>query len=431
MDILFLHPNMPGQYKHLARSLGAEGKHRIRFITKHKDMEIPGVTRVRYRVPRNPSPHTHRYLVGTERAVLQGQEVWRHCKKLRDEEGFSPRIILAHPGWGDALFVKDVFPQAKLLCFFEFYYRPSGADMGFDPDDAMRPDDFARARVKNTNNILSLEAADWGICPTVWQWSTHPQEFRHKLSVLHDGVDANFCKPNPDAVFTVPGTDITFKPGDEVVTHIERNFEPYRGFPTFMQAAEIILRERPKAHIVVVGADGVSYGKAAPKGTTYRKLWSERVKLDPKRIHFVGSLPFAEVISMLQVSAAHMYLTYPFVLSWSLMEAMACGCAIVSSRTKPVTEVMREGENGLLADFYSPQEVAQKTIQLLKAKDRNAELRANARATILGRYDYDTVLPLHRRLVGELAEGALPPPAHETMRQIINPEDFRTSWWTP
>lgn len=428
MDILFLHPNMPGQFKHLARALGAEGTHRIRFITKHKNAEIDGVERITYRVPREASPHTHRYLLNAERAVLQGQEVWRHCKKLKEDEGFDPAVVVAHPGWGDALFVKDIFPRAKLLSFFEFYYRSTGADMGFDPEFPLSPDDFARGRIKNVNNILNLEAADWGMSPTVWQWSTHPEEFRHKISVIHDGIDTKVCAPDAKAIFHVKNGP-SFRPGDEVVTHIERNFEPYRGFPTFMRAAEVILRERPNAHIVVVGADGVSYGRQPPKGTTYRRMMMEQVKLDTKRIHFVGTLAYDEMVKMLQVSAAHIYLTYPFVLSWSLMESMAIGCAIVASSTKPVLEVMEDGLNGSLAPFYDHEQVAQKVIALLESKDRNAAMRAAARKTVVERYELATLLPLQVRLVKELAEGMLPPPVAKEMRKLLDPQHHQKMWW--
>ena len=432
MDILFLHPNMPGQYKHLAKAMGAEGVHRIRFITKHKNAEVAGVTRVTYRVPREASAHTHRYLINAERAVLQGQEVWRVAKKLRDDEGFSPQIIVAHPGWGDALFIKDIFPRAKLLSFFEFYYRIDGADMGFDPEDPTNADDHARSRMKNTTNILSLEASDWGLSPTVWQWSTHPDVFRPKISVMHDGVDTAACAPNPQAIFHIKNGP-SFKVGDELITHIERNFEPYRGFPTFMQAAAKLLKERPNAHIVVVGADGVSYGKPAPKGTTYRRMWMQKTGLDKsplrERLHFVGTLPHAEMVSMLQVSAAHIYLTYPFVLSWSLMEAMACGCAIVASDTKPVREVMQHGENGLLCDFYSPDQLVERVIQLLDAKDRNSALRSAARATVLRQYDLATMLPFHVRLLKEVAEGMLPPPVHAEMLALVDPLAHKDAWW--
>ena len=418
MNILFLHPNMPGQYKHIARAFGAEGEHRIYFITKHKSAEIPGVQRITYRVPREPSPQVHRYLVPSERAVLQGQEVWRVAKKLKTEEGFTPDVIVAHPGWGDALFIKDLFPKAPLLSFCEFYYRAHGADVAFERDEKATPDDCARVRMKNITNILSLEMTDWAVTPTVWQWSMNPPEFRHKISVLHDGVDVHFCRPNADAVFAVPGSQQRFKPGDELITYTTRNFEPYRGFPTFMRAAEIILKERPNAHIVMVGADEVSYGKAPPKGTTYRQMLLKEVALPVERFHTVGPLPQEQLIALMQVSAAHIYLTYPFVLSWSMLEAMACGVALVGSATKPVLEVVEDGKNGLLADFFSPKDVAKKTMQLLDSKDRNAALRAAARDTVVQRFALDKTLPLHRQLIVDLGCGELPPSSAQAIAQF-------------
>lgn len=429
MNILFLHPNMPGQYKHLARIFGEEGKHRIFFITKHKTASLPGVERITYRVPREPSPHTHRYLTTTERAVLQGQEVWRVAKKLKAEKGFVPDIIVGHPGWGDALFIRDLFPSARMLGFFEFFYRAPNADVAFEPtDEPLAPDDFARVRMKNITNLASLEMVDWGVTPTIWQWSMHPEGLRHKISVLHDGVDIGFCRPDPGATFTLPNGTV-FKPGDELITYVTRNFEPYRGFPTFMRAAEILLKERPRAHIVAVGADGVSYGRAAPKGTTYRQVMMKEVKLPPDRFHFLGPQPQEQLVKLFQVSAAHIYLTYPFVLSWSMLEAMASGVALVASSTKPVTEVVEDGRNGILADFFSPKEVAKKVIALLDAKDGNQAMRAAARETIVTRFDLKKTLPLHRQLLLDVAAGATPPPVAKEILAFSPIEPYRESFW--
>ena len=409
MNILFLHPNMPGQYKHLARALGATGKHRIYFITKHKTAEIPGVTRVTYIMPKPSETQPHRYLVASEAAIRQGQQVWRVAHQLKQQNGFVPDVIVCHPGWGDALFLKDLFPNAKMLSFCEYYYRSRGADVAFDPSEPLQEDDGPRVRVKNTVNLLNLEMMDWGIAPTVWQWSLNPAEFRSKIATLHDGIDVQTCVPNAQASVTLPNGRV-FTKGDEVMTYIARNFEPYRGFPTFMKAAEILLRERPNLHIIAVGSDSVSYGKKAPKGTTYRQLMAQEVNLPEDRIHFTGSLPYAELLKVFQVSKAHLYLTYPFVLSWGMMEAMACGVAMVASDTKPVREVIADGVNGLFADFFSPDDVARKLAQLLDSPDDNAAMRQAARDTIVQRFALEDLLPLHVRLVEEVAAGHFPPP---------------------
>ena len=428
MNILFLHPNMPGQYRHLAQMLGALGTHRIFFITKHRSAEIPGVKRITYGMKPHEAPPGHRYLLNAEHAIRQGQAVWRVAKTVHEKESFTPDIVVCHPGWGDALFIKDLFPKTKVLSFCEFYYHAHGADVGFDPADPIDADDIARVRVKNTTNLLNLELMDWGIAPTVWQWSVQPREFRDRISVLHDGVNVDFCKPNPAATITLPDGS-SFKKGDEVVTYIARNFEPYRGFPTFMKAAELILKARPNAHIIAVGADDISYGKRAPAGTTYRQMLNKEVNLPADRIHFTGMLPYPELIKMLQVSAAHIYLTYPFVLSWSMLEAMACGVALVSSNTAPVKEVVTHGEHGLLADIFSPDDVADRVIQLLEDKHDNAAMRAAARATVVKRFALADVMPLQMRLVEEIARGQVPPPVADDIKTFSPIAPYESIMW--
>lgn len=418
MKILFLHPNMPGQYKHLCRAFAQDPANTVVFITKPKeDVNIPGVHKVEYKPPREPSASTHRYLIGTERGVIQGQEVWRMCKQLKTQEGFVPDVICAHPGWGDALYVKDIYPDTPLLSFFEFYYRSKGADVNFDPNDQFTEDDNARIRTKNIVNILSLESADWGLSPTRWQWIQHPELFRSKISVIHDGIDTDAVRPDPNAVLTLKdGRTLSRK--DEVVTYVARNFEPYRGFPTFMRAAELILKRRPNCQIVAVGADGVSYGKQPPKGKTYRQMMLEEVKLDRSRIHFVGNLPYNEFLKVLQISSAHIYLTYPFVLSWSFLESMAAECILIGSSTPPVMEALTDGENGLLVDFFSHTELADKVDEVLNHPERYVEIRKRARQFVEQRYALKKLLPLHMELVRDVAKGQFPPPAHQKIEAL-------------
>jgi glycosyltransferase involved in cell wall biosynthesis len=416
MKVLLIHQNMPGQYKHLARVLGADSSNTVVFITKPKpDVNIPGVHKLEFKTRREPSPHTHRYLIGTERSILQGQEVWRMCKKLRDDEGFIPDVICGHPGWGDMLFIKDVYPKTPVLSFFEFYYRAHGADVNFDPNDQSASDDEARIRIKNITNLLSLESADWGIAPTRWQFQQNPQEFQSKISVIHDGVDVDVCVPNPNAKINASGTELTCK--DEVITYISRNFEPYRGFPTFMKAVEIIHARRPNCHIIAVGADEVSYGKKPPGGQTYRQLFMKQTKYDKTRLHWAGFLEYKQLLKIYQISSAHIYLTFPFVLSWSMMEAMASECLVIGSDTAPVSEVIKDGHNGLLTDFFSPEQLANRIDEVLDHKDRMAELRKNARKTIVDKYSLSKLLPLHVGLVKDLAKGELPPSTHS---QIVD-----------
>ncbi len=418
MKILFIHPNMPGQYKHHCRVLAADKNNQVVFITKPKSLEIPNVHKVEYKMPRDAVATTHRYLIGTERAVLQGQEVWRVCKALKEREGFVPDVICAHPGWGDALFIKDIYPDSALLNFFEFYYQSHGSDVNFDKEYSPASlDDEARVRIKNITNILSLESADWGISPTFWQKSVHPIEFQSKISVLHDGIDTEYCHPDAQAEIVLPSGKV-FRAGDKVVTYIARNFEPYRGFPTFMRAAELLLKERSDVHIIAVGADEVSYGRKLGKGNTWREEMLKTVKLDMERVHFTGVLSYAQLIKLFQISAAHIYLTYPFVLSWSMLESMASGVAMIASSTSPVLEVIEHGKNGLLVDFFSPQDLVEKICSVLDHPDGMQEMRNQARKTVQNRYDLQKLMPLHVALIGDLAEKRLPPPTNAKIEQL-------------
>lgn len=421
MKVLFIHQNMPGQYKHLCRIFAEDPANQVVFITKPRSVEIPGVHKVEYAARRESAAGTHHYLIGMERSVLQGQEVWRVCRKLRDAEGFTPDVVVGHPGWGEMLYIKDIYPDTPVLSFFEFYYHSHGVDVHFDPEFPSTPDDDTRVRTKNLTNLLSLESSDWGVSPTFWQHSLHPEPYRNRISVLHDGVDTEYCAPKADvAVELTPGIRVGSQ--DEIVTYIARNFEPYRGFPTFMKAAGIILKERPNCRIVAVGADEVSYGRKLPKGQTWRHIMMEQVTLDKDRLYFTGNVPYAHLIRLFQISSAHIYLTYPFVLSWSMLEAMACGVALVGSRTPPVEEVVQDGINGLLADFFSPEDVAAQVIRILEHKDKMQEMRRHARRTVVDKFALKTLLPLHVGLVKDVAARNFPPPTHSTIMELYDEE---------
>lgn len=400
MKILFIHPHMPGQYRNLCRLAAANKKNTVVFLTAPTKVQIPGVRKAELLIERKQS-RPHRYLIGADSAVWRGQAAWRACREL-EAKGFKPDIVVGHPGWGDCLYVKDLWPNVPLLSFFEFYYHASGADSGFDPENPNNDDDVARIRTKNIVNLLNLEAADWGISPTRWQLGLHPQEFQYKITLLHDGIDTDTCHPDPTAEVTLPNGK-TFRAGDEVVTYIARNFEPYRGLPTFMQAAERILKERPNTHIIAVGSDGVSYGQRLPKGQTHLSQWKEKVDLDYERIHFTGSLDYDILVRIMQVSAAHIYLTYPFVLSWSSMEAMATGCLMIGSDTAPVREVITDGENGLLVDFFSPEQLAERVSYALDNQEKLKPMRQKARQDMLDKYALNKLLPLHMKLVKHVA----------------------------
>ena len=427
MKILFIHPNMPGQYKHLARVLARDKNNQIVFLTKEKpDINIPNVIKVEYRNTREVSPETHRYLINFERAIFQGQEVWRVCNKLK-EQGFIPDIIIMHPGWGDGLFIKDIFHGVPCLSFLEFYYDAYAGDVSFLQADYVKTapaeksiDDNARVRIKNACNLYNLEICDWGMSPTHWQNIQNPKFFLPKISVLHDGIDTDAVTP-PSGIETVTINNLKLTAQDEVITYISRNFEPYRGFPTVMRAIAEIQRRRPKAHIICVGADGVSYGSSAPVGTTFRRMMLEETKPDMSRLHFIGYLKHIDMLNVLKISSAHIYLTVPFVLSWSMMEAMATECVMIGSNTPPVMEVLEHERNGIVVDFYNHMEIADWVDKIFAHPKRMKHLGKAARQTILDLYSLDKLLPLHLNLIRDLADGKNPPPTAEKIA-AFNPQ---------
>jgi glycosyltransferase involved in cell wall biosynthesis len=280
------------------------------------------VRKIVYKPRRTITPQVHHYLRESEAAVLNAQEVARIALELR-KTGFIPDVMLGHNGWGEIWYLKDIFPEASLIGYFEFFYRMSGADVGFDPADPITPDTAPRLRTKNLGNLLALDTADLGQCPTEWQKSVYPRRYHPTLNVIHEGIDTTVVKPDPKARLILGETGLEFTAGEEIVTYVARNLEPYRGFPSFMRCLPEVLAARPNAQVLVVGGDDVSYGARLPDGQTFRKQTLAELgsSIDLSRVHFLGKIPYPAFVKVLQVSRVHVYLTYPFVLSWSRLEA--------------------------------------------------------------------------------------------------------------
>ena len=417
MNILFIHQNFPGQFKFLAPALVSQG-HTVRAMTMQatEAKTWEGVELIRYGANRGTSPNIHPWVSDFETKTIRGEACFRAALKLK-AEGVNPDVIIAHHGWGESLFLKDVWPHAKLGIYCEFFYHPQGADVGFDPEFPAKDEgDICRLRLKNLNNLLHFEVADTGISPTHWQASTFPEPFRSKITVVHDGIDTEAVAPNLQTNLTLKkssGEAIGLTRADEVITFVNRNLEPYRGYHTFMRALPAILRRRPHAKILIIGADDVSYG-ARPDAAKYgNKKWKdifiEEVRpqisdADWTRVHFLGSVPYQHFIPLLQVSTVHVYLTYPFVLSWSLLEAMSAGCAIVASDTQPLREAITHDETGRLVSFFDAAALADEVCGLLDDPAARARLGARARLFAQENYDLKTVcLPKQLAWVASMA----------------------------
>lgn len=374
------------------------------FITQRTGVSLPGVRTIVYKPQRTVTKDVHHYLLEAEAHVLNAQAVARVALDLK-QGGFIPDIMIGHNGWGEIWYLKDVYPAAPLLGYFEFFYRFEGADVNFAPDTNKLFDTRPRVRTKNIGNLLGLDAADFGQCPTVWQKTLYPQRYHPMLHVVHEGIDTAVACPAPKARLSIPDAELELDADDEIVTYVARNLEPYRGFPTLMRSLPEILGRRPNAHVVIVGGDESSYGDRLPEGQTHRQRMLDELgdALDCSRVHFLGKVPHPTFITLLRVSSVHIYLTYPFVLSWSMLEAMATGCLVVASRTAPVEEVIRDGYNGLLVDFFSPRELADRVVAALADPAAFAPLRHRARRTVVDNYDLRTVcLPGQLKLIDRI-----------------------------
>lgn len=392
MRLLFVHQNFPGQYRHLAAHYASQKTNQVFAIGEKANVlrqaPIPGVQRLGYEL--QESSPADPFINPVVRAIQRGKRVAAGASQLK-RQGFYPDVIFGHIGWGEALFLKDLFPKARVLLYCEFFYNARGADMGFDPEFPVSAEKILRLRVMNAPLLMSLDASDWGMVPTRWQHKQFSPAHAARMSVVHDGIDTDIVSPKGE------------ERDEELITYVARNLEPYRGFHIFMRAIPEIQKRRPKARIVIVGGDEVSYSPRLPPGQTYRERLLREIegKADLSRVTFMGKIPYTAYLDVLRKSAVHVYLTYPFVLSWSLLEAMSAGCLVVGSRTAPVQEVIRDGENGLLVDFFSAEAIAARVDEALSMDSRL--IRSRARATAIEGFDLKRVcLPAQLQLVSWL-----------------------------
>ncbi len=403
MNILFIHQNFPGQFKHLAPALQARG-HNVVALTAEKNLQKTPIRTLRYPTPVPPPDPKEARLGRTFTGMTdRAQRVALAAAQMRDQMSFMPDVIFGHSGWGETLFLREIWPEARQLVYAEFYYATEGLDVGFDPE-------FSPITLPVRMNVVARQAhlalpmlqADAALSPTEWQADTFPPEFRHKITITHDGVDTDTLKPDPQASYRLPDGR-ALRAGDEVLTYVARNIEPYRGSHIFFRALPAILAARPEAQVIIIGADGASYS-AAPKEGTWQDVFVNevRARLDMSRVHFVGRLPYNEFLSVLRIGRAHAYLTVPFVLSWSMLEAMSLGAMVIGSRTGPVEEVIRDGVNGRLVDFFDIEGWSEALCDALARPDHYMPMRQAARRSVVENYDLKRIcLPRLIRFVEE------------------------------
>ncbi len=406
--ILFVHQNFPGQFRHLAPALAARG-HSVTALSDVRNTKppLPGVALWHYKSPESAnaakSAKLHdSFALAADRAL----RVAKAARALRERHGFVPDVIFGHPGWGETLFLKEIWPEARLIVYAEFYYASRGLDVGFDPEFGPVDDSrAARVVVRQAPLALAMAQADRAVAPTRFQAQTFPECFRPKIIVQHDGIDTHHYRPDPSARFVLP-TGQVLRPGDEVLSFVARNLEPYRGFHVFMRALPKVLKARPNVQVVILGGDGVSYGTPPPAGGSWRASLLAEIagRIDLKRVHFLGWQPEARFRALMQVTRVHCYLTVPFVLSWSLLQAMAAGAAVVAAKVPPVAEVIDDGLEGRLVSFPDPDALAEALVADLAEPEKALPRREAARARICREYDLESIcLPRLVRLVEESA----------------------------
>jgi len=370
-----------------------------------------GVQYVIYGATRGNGQDVHPLALETETKVIRAEACAAAAEKLK-QQGFYPDIICGHPGWGEVLFLNYIWPNTPILLYQEFFYQIYGFDYDFDPEfqTDLPWQSCAKAHMKNANTLLNLESATWNITPTLFQRSSFPERFHQRISVIHDGIDPNAAPAKSNSGISITLKDgHVLQQGDTIVTFVNRTIEPYRGCHSFIRSIPHLQERNPSARVVIVGDEkGVSYGSACPKGE-WKEVFLKEIDghYDPERVHFAGRLNYSDFLNLFKISQAHVYLTYPFVLSWSLLEAMSTACAIVGSATGPVKEVIQHGHNGLLVDFFSPADIAEAVDQLLRDRKLAKELGQQARKDALNKYSLQHCLPRQLELINLVANGAL------------------------
>lgn len=416
MRILFVHQNYPGQYREIlprlcttatasttAPSVFPPGPHDIHFLTQREKIHPPVGHKV-HRYKRGDLPaDKHPYTSWFQTCIANAIGAARAASTLH-KQGFTPDVIVGHAGWGELLFLKEVWPNTPILGYFEYYFLAKGGMIGFDPEFRESPDIAARVLARNAPNHLSEQVCDAGYTASTWQKQTYPSSFQPKISVFHEGIRTDTLLPEHTAKLTVKNGDKLFDRDTELITYIARNLEPSRGFHTMMRALPDLQSRRPNAQIAIIGGDGISYGGRLANGQTFRDKMTAELgdQVDWSKVHFLGQIPYPTLIDLIKLSRCHVYLTTPFVVSWSMLEAMALEKTIVASDVAPVRQYITDCQNGFLIDFFSPAAIAEKIADVLAHPDHHREIGEQARRTVVSKYDFATVC--YPQFLNRLAE---------------------------
>ena len=415
MRILFVHCNYPAQFRHLSQYLAENTDNEIVFLCQNKEWTAnsnKNIKLARYQLGRDPKPELcHPYLRRYETAVIHGQAAIREALRLR-QSGFTPDLIIGHSGFGNTLYLKEVWPNAKFVGYFEWFYRSHGSDVGFGKDQTPSPDTSLRVHTYNSPIVMDLAQCDAAICPTLWQADQFPPAMRKNLSVIFDGVDTKNLplvqqsERKQPLILETSNAKINIPADVPLVTYVTRCFEPYRGWPQVAEGLSLLMQRNPRAHVLLVGSDEVAYGAKRGDNLSWREWALKEWPMDQSRLHQMPALSYDDYKRVIQRSWVHVYWTVPFILSWSLMEAMASGCCIVASSTPPVKEMITSGDQGQLVDFFDPDALAQQVDHLLQSHEQRQRLGQSARQKIFeGGYDLENALEQQMQVLNQVIHG--------------------------
>lgn len=390
MHVLFVHQNFPAQFGHIARHLARRPGWTCSFVSQTEPGESDGIRKIRYAPVGGARAETHYCSRTFENAIAHAHGVFEACKA---QPGLRPDLIVGHSGFGSTLFLPELYPQTPVVNYFEYFYHSHQSDMDFRPEFPPAEIDFLRARARNAMILLDLTNCRSGYSPTVYQRSLFPAELRHKIAVIFDGIETDIFRRRDGLPRRIAGREIG--PSTRIVTYVSRGFESMRGFDIFMKAAKRIYQSYPDVVFVVVGSDRICYGgdEKHIRHKTFREHVLAQDDYDLSRFLFTGLVPTQTLVELLSLSDLHIYLTVPFVLSWSLVDAMACGCTILASDTPPVREMIQHGKTGLLSDFFDAESLADRAVGVLRDPEAARHLGREAADLVRRRYALDITLP--------------------------------------
>ncbi|MFC3070169.1 glycosyltransferase [Phenylobacterium soli] len=400
--VLFVHNNFPAQFRALAETLVARGVRCGAIAQQHASGDVPGVPSLKYAIQRGTTFGILPLAVRAEADFLRAS--YTHAAAQRAQsQGFTPDLIIGHTGWGETALLKEVWPQARQILYPEFFYASRGLDVGFDLEFKPYTEEARLlARSKNAVSSMAMTDADALVCPTPFQAATLPKVFQPLVRLIHEGVELDVIRPGPAEPFVLDDGRV-IQPGTPVITHVNNNMEPLRGLHILARALPRLLAEVPQAQAILIGNMGDhGYSGSAPNGKTWKEVCFEGVEIDPARVHFLGRVPHARMLAALRLSTAHVYYSYPFVLSWSLAEAMASGCYVIGSDTAPLRDAIENGINGRLLPFFDVAALSEAMIAACRDPAAQAGLRAAARATAERLFDRRAGLAAWIDLIREL-----------------------------